>query len=104
MRARHLPPPLTHVPRKSPSQTSAHCTYPNTEEGVVSMITVYRERGQVSGGQMSDHTWCLGICMCGDKISCSSRQLNGECLEGYCPGQFADRPTLTTPSHLPAEG
>ena len=68
------------------------------------MITVYRERAQVSGGQMSDHTWCLGICVCGDKISCSSRQLNGECLEGYCPGQFADRPTLTAPSHLPAEG
>jgi len=30
---------------------------------------------------MSDHTWCLGIRVCGDKTSCPPRQLNGGCIE-----------------------
>jgi len=30
---------------------------------------------------MSDHTWCLGIRMCRDKISCPPPQLNGGCIE-----------------------
>ena len=59
MYARHLPPPQTRVPPKSPSRTSAHHTYPNTNQGVVSTITVSRGGAGV-GGQMSDHRWCLG--------------------------------------------
>jgi len=39
------------------------------------------------GGQMSDTRWCLGIRMCGDKISCPLRQLNGGSIEGCWPGQ-----------------
>jgi len=30
---------------------------------------------------MSDHTWCLGIRVCRDKISCPPPQLNGGCIE-----------------------
>jgi len=51
---------------------------------------------------MSDHRWCLGICLCGDKVSCPPRQLNGGCIEGYCPGQYHDRPTLAAHSQGPA--
>ena len=36
----------------------------------------------MSGGQMPDHRWCLGKRrVCGDKISCPPRQLNGGCIE-----------------------
>ena len=31
---------------------------------------------------MSYHSWCLGIRVCRDKISCPPRQLNGGCIEG----------------------
>jgi len=55
-RAGNLPPPQTHVPRKSPSRTSA-----STNDGVVSAITVIGGRGRCRGGQMSDHTCCLGL-------------------------------------------
>jgi len=45
-------------------------------------------RGRCWGGeQMSDHKWCLGIRVCGDKTSCPRWQLNGACIEGYWPGQ-----------------
>jgi len=30
---------------------------------------------------MSDHTWCLGMRVCEDKIRCHPRQLNGGCIE-----------------------
>jgi len=33
------------------------------------------------GGQMLDRTWCLGIRLCGDKMGCPLRQLNGGCIE-----------------------
>ena len=48
----------THVPRKSPSRTSARCrcTYDNTNQGVVSAITVFWGGAGVGGGQISDHT------------------------------------------------
>ena len=45
---------------------------------------------------MSDHTCCLGIRVCGDKISCPLQQLNGGCIEEQCPGQ---QPTLTLTAH-----
>jgi len=32
-------------------------------------------------GQMSDHRWCLGIRVCGAKISCPPWQLNGGCAD-----------------------
>jgi len=51
MRAGHLPSPQTHVPRKSQSRTSTHHTYPNTNQGVVSMIAV--SRGGAGEGQRS---------------------------------------------------
>jgi len=70
----------------SPPQTSARHTYPDANQGVVSAITVFKG-GHRWGGQMSDHTWCLGICVCGEKISCPPRQINGRYIEGYCPGQ-----------------
>jgi len=56
-RAGHLPPLHTHVPRESPPRTSACHTCPNTNRGVVSAIIVFGGGRQVSGGQMSDHTW-----------------------------------------------
>jgi len=45
----------------------------------------------------------MGICVCGDKIRCPPWQLNGGCIEGYCPGQSPDRPILTTHIHGSAE-
>ena len=59
-------------------------------------------RGQVSAGQMSEHTWYLGIRVCRDTISCPPRQLNCGCIEGYWHGQKPDRPTLTAHSHRQA--
>jgi len=91
-RAGHLPSPQTHVPRKSQSRTSTHHTYPNANQGVVSMIAVSRGGATIPptccaaarhihtactasqllpggagvGGQISDHRWCLSIRVCGD--------------------------------------
>jgi len=50
-------------PQKSPSQTSAHHIYPNANQGALSVIpyNCFWGRGQVSGGQMPDHRWCLSI-------------------------------------------
>ena len=42
---------------------------------------------------MSDHTCCLGIHMCRDKISCPRQQLNGGFRD--CAGHEPDRPTLS---------
>jgi len=55
---------------------------PNTNQGVVSMITVFGGWAGVVG-QMSDHRLCLGIRVCRDKISCPPQQFNGGCVEGY---------------------
>ena len=30
---------------------------------------------------MSDHSWCLGIRVCGDKINCPQQQTNGGCIQ-----------------------
>ena len=48
---------------------------------------------------MLDHTWCLGIRLCGDKMGCPLRQLNGGCIESAVNGESPDRPTLTAHSH-----
>ena len=54
-----------------------------------SMIVIGGKAGV--GGQMSDHTWCLGIRrVCGDKTSCPPRQLNGGCME-TAPGSILKR-------------
>ena len=42
---------------------------------------------------MSDLKWCLGIHVCGDKISCPL----------WHRGVLPDRPTLTAHSHGPAK-
>jgi len=38
-----------------------------------------------------------------DKVDRPLRQLNGGCIEGYCPGEQPDRPTLVAHSHEPAK-
>ena len=56
------------------------CPQHKTSEYMSAMVVLGGWAG-VGVGQMSDHTWCLGICMCRDKISCRRRQLNGGCIE-----------------------
>jgi len=46
----------------------------------MSAIIVFGE-GHVSGGGKCQITHGLGIRVCGDKISCPPRQLNGGCIE-----------------------
>ena len=58
-----IPCPDTCLP-KTPSWTSARRTYPNANQGLDVCNNCFRGRGQLSGGQMSDHTWCLGIGLC----------------------------------------
>ena len=53
-----------------------------TNQGVVSAITVFGGGRGVGGDKMSDHMWCLGVCVCAE-ISCPPRQLNGGYIEGY---------------------
>ena len=67
-------------PSKITIAASARYFYPNKNQRVVSAIRV---KEQVSGGQMSDHMWCLCIrvCVCGDKTSCPPWLLNGGCIE-----------------------
>jgi len=48
-RAGNLPPPQTRVPRKLSSRTSARRTYLNTNQGVVSAITVFRGGSRCRG-------------------------------------------------------
>ena len=37
------------------------------------------------------------------RVDCPLRQLNGGCIEGHCPGEQPDRPTLVAHSHEPAK-
>ena len=61
------PPFRTHVPRKSPSGTSARHTYTNTNQLVVSVIIVFGGGEGVSGGDICQITGgvfayvCTGI-------------------------------------------
>jgi len=88
------------VPRKSPSRTSAHPTFLNTNQGVVSAITVFGVRGRCrGGGQMSDNRCCLGMRACRDKISCPVWQLSGGCIQ--CRGMGTAPDSKLTGLHLP---
>jgi len=51
----------------------------------------------------SQHRLLPPTAVSGGIINSSPRQLNGRCIEGYCPEQKPDRPTLTAHSHGPAE-
>jgi len=62
--------PKSWRPNMSPKITIADIcrhTYPNTNQGLDVRHDCCLGRGQVSGGQMSDHTCCLGIRVCVDK-------------------------------------
>ena len=76
MRADYLLPPRT-GPLKMTMKDICPQTYPNTNQGVDVCDNCF----QGWEGQMSDNTWCLGIRVCKDKISCRPQQLNGGCIE-----------------------
>jgi len=68
-----------HGPRKSPLHTSACHTYDNTNQGVVSVVTFLVGGVGDLGTNVSEY-----VCA---EIGCPPWQLNGGCIEGYCPRQ-----------------
>jgi len=60
-------------------------TYPNTNQGVVSAITVFGGGGRCQGDKCQI-TGAVSAYACAE-ISCPVWQLNGGCIEGNCPGQ-----------------
>jgi len=42
------------------------------------------------GGQIQDHRWYLVSVYAGVEISCTPRQLNGGCIEEYCPKRASE--------------
>ena len=59
----------------------------------MSAVTVFGEGGSCQGTDVRSQvvSWHMPV-----------RQLNGGCIEGYCPGQYHDRPTLAANSQGPA--
>jgi len=101
MRAGHLSPPRTHVPRTSARR--------NTNQEVNVLDDCYRGKGRCRGTNVRSHmVSTLGIRrVCGDKTSCPPRQLNGGCIETapdsslkrlHRAGGFYDREFNVTPA------